>query len=73
MGSFVDSLTLDLESAIDSVGLESILIRLSEIATLKGFHVSDIWHDGDLAKAWHRSAGIIESVATRIPDSCRGI
>lgn len=60
-----------LESAIDQFGLESVLMRLADIASAKGEHVNCHWQDYGLAEQWHKAAGVIQKLADAIPDSCR--
>lgn len=60
-----------LESAIDKFGLESVLMRLSDIVAAKGEHINCNWQDYRLADQWHKAAGIIQKIADAIPDQCR--
>lgn len=60
-----------LESAIDSIGLESVIRRLADVASLKAEHVDSNWQDGRLASQWDKAAGILVKMADAIPDSVR--
>jgi len=48
-----------LESLIDSAGLNSVLMALSEICGAKAEHIATNWQDAHLAKRWATLCGAI--------------
>jgi hypothetical protein len=68
---FQDDISLTLESAIDTCGLESVLMRLADIASGKAEHTASNWQDLRLSRAWDKTAGIMQRIADKIPEQCK--
>jgi hypothetical protein len=56
----LDSVELQqLEKLIDRVGIQSVLMGISEICGLKGDHIEENWQDKPLAKRWNTLCGAV--------------
>lgn len=47
-------LMIELESMIDSIGLQGIAILISEICNEKADHINHNWQDTELARTWKK-------------------
>lgn len=61
-------LDLDLESAVDSCGLESVILRLVDIAAHKAESFAGRAKDSE---QWTKAAGVLQHMADTIPESVR--
>lgn len=59
---------LDLESAVDSCGLESVILRLADIARHKAESFAGRARDSE---SWNKAAGVMRHMADAIPESVR--
>ena len=50
---------LQLETLIDAVGIEAVLMGVSDICGEKADHIRTNWQDGALARRWDIVAGAI--------------
>lgn len=57
--------TVDLEKLVDSCGLSSVLMALSEICGAKAEHIATNWQDAQLAKDWATLEGAIGCIVPR--------
>ena len=56
--------THDLEMLVDTCGLDSVLMALSEVCGLKAAHIAEHWQDTNLAKAWLTLEGKLGVIST---------
>ena len=49
-----------LEGLIDSMGLEHVVRRLSEVCHEKGAHLVDNWQDTNTASDWFNASGVLD-------------
>lgn len=61
----------NLESAIESCGLESVILHLADIASARAANAETEFLDSGLANSWHNAAGILARLADNIPDKCK--
>ena len=59
---------LDLESAVDSAGLESVILRLADIAAHKAESFAGLTK---ISEGWTKANGILTNMADAIPESVR--
>jgi hypothetical protein len=56
---------VDLEMLIDKVGIESVLMALSEICGEKADHIATTWQDATLAKRWATLEGAVGCIVPK--------
>lgn len=54
-----------LEALIDSAGINSVLMSLSEICGEKAEHIAHAWQDAHLAKRWATLCGAIGCIVPK--------
>jgi hypothetical protein len=57
--------TVELEKLVDTCGLSSVLMALSEICGAKSEHIATNWQDKQLAKDWATLEGAIGCIVPR--------
>lgn len=63
--------TENLESAIESYGLESVILHLADIASMRAANAETEFLDSSLARSWHNAADKLARLADTIPDKCK--
>ncbi len=55
----------ELENIVDRVGIEKLLIALSDVCAEKAEHVRTNWQDQKLATLWDRASKVVRVAANR--------